>query len=165
MRISRPLERKLSDSLIGLRYSKLPPGGLRSKIRSTPEIPRMNSHALEQDTLVEREAVVPLAPRRAPMAVPDAVVASPEPAPPVVVQPLPSPPKADQAFVGVLSALTALLAARLLLLLSIAGAFVLAVMAARSESYLALAVMVAFCCLTTVPLTFLDVITHRRGGK
>ena len=71
----------------------------------------------------------------------------------------PAPPLAPDA------ALTSLLAARFLLLLSISGAFVLAVMAMRAESYAGLAVLVAYCTLTLLPLVALDVITHRRGGK
>lgn len=121
----------------------------------------MSSAASEQDTLVERESVVAL-PRRVPTA-----VAQPEPVrdpAPLAVQ-APPPPKADHAFVGVLAALASLLAARLLLLLSIAGAFVLALLATRSESYPGLAILVAFCLLTVVPLTYLDVVTHRRGGQ
>ena len=43
--------------------------------------------------------------------------------------------------------------------------FVLALLATRAESYPGLAILVAFCCLTVVPLVWLDVTTHRRGGK
>ena len=59
------------------------------------------------------------------------MVADPAPPPsPAVVQ---LAPKADRAFVGVLAALTSLLAARLLLLLAIAGALVLALLSIRAE--------------------------------
>lgn len=122
----------------------------------------MSSQSSEVPMSVERDGVVPL-PRR-----PTAVVTEPAPAPaapipqPVAVAP---PAQADRAFVGVLSALAALLAARLLLLLSIAGAFVLALLTVRAESYLGLAVLSAFCALTVIPMTYLDVVTHRRGGR
>jgi hypothetical protein len=122
----------------------------------------MSSAASAGEQLVEREAVVALAPRRA-------QTATPEPVPqafhaPSAVVPPPAPPQADRAFVGVLSAVTALLAARLLLLLAIVGAFVLAFAAQRAESYVGLAILVAFCCLTLIPMVYLDVVTHRRGG-
>ena len=96
-------------------------------------------------------------PRRvAPTAPPDTLP------PPIAAVP---PSRAEHAFVGVLTAVASLLAARLLLLLSIAGAFVLGLLASRSGSYVALATLVAFCCLTVLPMTYLDVQTHRRGGK
>jgi hypothetical protein len=117
----------------------------------------MSSAASVEEPSVERAEVVALVqPRRAQPAPPD-----PPPAPVVA----PPPPRADNAFVGVLAALASLLAARLLLLLSIAGAFVLAVMAVRDGSYIGLAVLVAYCSLTLLPLVWLDVVTHRRGGK
>jgi hypothetical protein len=97
---------------------------------------------------------VPLAPRRVP-------TVAPEPAP---VTP-PSPAKADHAFVGVLAALASLLAARLLLLLAVTFGFVLAVMAVRTDSYLGLALVGTFCGLTVLPLVWLDIVTHRRGGQ
>ena len=104
---------------------------------------------------MERESVVPLVrPQRAQAIADSPPAAAPQP-----------PPKSDHAFVGVLAALTSLLAARLLLLLSISGAFVLAVMAMQAQSYAQLAVLVSFCCLTVLPMTYLDVVTHRRGGK
>lgn len=122
----------------------------------------MSSAASDKDIFVEREAVVALAPRRP---APTAVAPEPAPAPPVSAPVAAPPPRADSAFIGVLAALATLLAARLLLLLSIAGAFVLALLAVRAESNGALAVLVAFCLLTVIPVVVLDVITHRRGGK
>jgi len=97
-----------------------------------------------------------------------AVAPEPPPAPPTVSPPVaaaPSPPKADHAFVGVLAALATLLAARLLLLLSVTFGFVLALIALRIDSYLGLAIVGTFCGLTVLPLVALDVVTHRRGGK
>ncbi len=121
-------------------------------------MPQTNLANSDEDSSVERESVIQLAPppRRAQPAPPD-----PPPAP-VAAAP---PPASDKAFVGVLTAVASLLAARLLLLLSIAGAFVLGLLASRSGSYVALATLVAFCCLTVLPMTYLDVQTHRRGGK
>ncbi len=118
----------------------------------------MSSAVAVEESSVEREGVVALVqPRRvAPTAPPDTLP------PPIAAVP---PSRAEHAFVGVLAALTSLLAARLLLLLSIAGAFVLGLLASRSGSYVALATLVAFCCLTVLPMTYLDVQTHRRGGK
>jgi hypothetical protein len=128
----------------------------------------------EPEPLVEREAVVVL-PRRAPQPAtpePAPVAYTPAPGPAhVAPQPPPAPPvavaptRADHAFVGVLGALASLLAARFLLLLSIGGAFVLAVMATRDASYVGLAILIAFCLLTVLPMTYLDVATTRRGGK
>lgn len=121
-------------------------------------MPQTNLANSDGDSLVEREQVVALVqPRRAPATAPE-----PSPSAPVATAP---PPRSDHAFVGVLAALASLLAARLLLLLSIAGAFVLAVMAVRDGSYIGLAVLVAYCSLTLLPLVWLDVVTHRRGGK
>ena len=117
--------------------------------------------SVEDTSTVLRESVVPLLPRRAPMAAPPELAPAPAP---VAVQQAPPPARADHAFVGVLAAMTALLAARLLLLLSILGAFVLAVMAMRSESYAGLAVLIAYCGLAVLPLVYLDVVTHRRGA-
>jgi len=56
----------------------------------------------------------------------------------------------------VLTVLTALLAARLLLLLAICGAFVLAVLAHSDASLVGLWVLIAYCCLTVIPMTALD---------
>lgn len=76
--------------------------------------------------------------------------------------PAPSQPRADAAFVGVLSVIVSLLAARLLLLLAVIGAFTLAFRAADNTG---LAVLVAYCVLTVLPLTALDIVTHQRGGR
>jgi len=115
---------------------------------------------------VEREGVVAVLPRRteqasnnqhqtqaAPQAAPQA-----PPAPPV------TPPR-DRAFIGVLTALTHLLAARFLLLLAVVGAFILAVMAMPNGGYPGLAILIAYCSLTVLPLVYLDIETHRRGAR
>lgn len=73
-----------------------------------------------------------------------------------------APSPADRAFVGTLAAITALLAARLLLLLAIVGGFLLAWRAGDTNG---LAVFIAYAILVVAPLVALDIITHRRGGK
>lgn len=100
---------------------------------------------------MEREGVVAVLPRA-------------KPAAPVEPAPHPPAPKAESALVGIMTAVAALLASRVLLLLALAGAFVLAVMAESDPSPLRLGVMIAFCLLTVVPFVTLDVIVHRRGG-
>jgi hypothetical protein len=118
-------------------------------------MPVANSSNSAEEASVERDGVVAVLPRqRAPTAAHE-----PPPTPPPVAH-----ARSDHAFVGVLSAVTSLLAARLLLLLSIGGAFVLAVMAMRDGGYAGLAVLISFCGLTVIPMTYLDVVTHRRGG-
>ena len=88
---------------------------------------------------------------------------------PVVTQaqnpPLPVPPpqsRADQAFVGTLAAIAAVLAVRLWLGLALIGAFVLAV---RSDGTAGWWVLVAYSLLTVIPLVALDIITRQRGGR
>lgn len=129
----------------------------------------MSSAAYEPGTSVEREAVVSLPPRRVPTVVPDPTPASASAPPPVqsTIQPMAVavPPRSDRAFVGVLGALASLLAARLLLLLSVTFGFVLAIMAVRSDSYLGLSIVGTFCGLTILPLVWLDIVVHRRGGQ
>lgn len=68
---------------------------------------------------------------------------------------------ADHAFIGTLTAIAAILASRLLLLLAVVGAFVLAV---RATDNTGLEVLVAYSVITVLPLVWLDVNT-RRGGK
>jgi hypothetical protein len=57
---------------------------------------------------------------------------------------------------GVLHAITSLLAVRLLLLLALMGAFVLAVMALRSGTYQAGGVLVAYAVLVVIPFVVLE---------
>ena len=70
-------------------------------------------------------------------------------------------PPADRAFVGTLSAIASLLAARLLLLLAVIGAFVLAI---RADGTPGLYVLISYCVLTVLPLVILDIVTRQRGG-
>jgi hypothetical protein len=88
------------------------------------------------------------------MATPEPIAAAPQQAAPVVA-------RADPAFIGTLSAIAAVLASRLILLLAVVGAFVLAMKAEGNAGWW---VLVAYACLTVLPLTVLDVITRQRGG-
>jgi hypothetical protein len=65
------------------------------------------------------------------------------------------------AFVGTLSAIAAVLASRLLLLLAVLGAFVLAVRSDPGIPY----VLIAYSVLTVLPLVILDSLVHLRGAK
>lgn len=67
------------------------------------------------------------------------------------------------ATLGVLQAIALLLAARALLMLSLIGAFVLALIASRSESSAALYVLIAYAVLIVLPLVYLAV-RERQGG-
>jgi hypothetical protein len=69
---------------------------------------------------------------------------------------------ADRAFVGTLTAIVAILASRFILLLATCGAFVLAM---KSDGNTGWWVLVAYACLTVLPLTALDVITRHRGAR
>lgn len=50
-----------------------------------------------------------------------------------------------------------ILGGRLLLLLAVLGSFVLGLLAMQRETYPALAVLVAYCCLTVLPLVWSSV--------
>jgi hypothetical protein len=67
--------------------------------------------------------------------------------------------------VGVLGAITALLAARFLLLLSIIGGFILANSAMATGTYTGLSILIAYAVLIVIPLVYLDIETHRRGAR
>ena len=130
---------------------------------------------------VEREGVVQVIPRArtlamvppsqsspppeppAPAAVPEPLQAPP-PIPPVLHRPAPAaaPTRADSAAVGVLTALASVLAARLLLLLSVIFGFVLAIFAMREQSLTSLSILVAYTLLTVIPLVYLDLKTRVR---
>src|SRR5574337_941760 len=68
------------------------------------------------------------------------------------------------AMLAAFRAISMILAVRLLLLLSIAGAFYLAVMAMDRLSNDSLLVLCAYCLLTVVPLVCLDIKGKRPGG-
>ena len=111
---------------------------------------------------VEREGVVPLV-RQQPTAPAEFAGFAPSRAPETATPPAQAArePIADRAFVGTLAAIGAILASRLILLLAFIGAFVLAMKADGTPGWW---VLVAYTCLTVLPLTVLDVITRQRGG-
>lgn len=91
------------------------------------------------------------------------------------VPPTPKPqtieaPSADaelgvyRAIASVLAASAAVLATRVILLLGLIGAFVLAVIAAESASWLTVAVLVAYAVLVLIPLVLLETRTNWLKG-
>lgn len=74
----------------------------------------------------------------------------------------PAPSRADSAAVGMLTALASVLAARLLLLLSVVFGFVLALYAMHEQSWASLAILGVYACLTVLPLVYLDLKTRVR---
>lgn len=61
-----------------------------------------------------------------------------------------------EAMVSIFGVLAFALSARLLLLLSLCGAFVLSIMAMNSQSYTSVGILVAYCFLTVIPLAYLE---------
>ena len=99
---------------------------------------------------VEREEVVPLAPR--PRLVQSTDQAPVEVAPPAA----PAPSRADQAFVGTLAAIGSVLAARLILMIAMLGGIALAVMALLNGSWTAVACLASYAMLILAPLVWLE---------
>lgn len=62
---------------------------------------------------------------------------------------------------GVIAGIAGLTATRVLLLLAVSGAFYLANIAATTQSYPSLAVLIAYAVLIVLPLVWLD--SHKRG--
>lgn len=71
---------------------------------------------------------------------------------------------AHVAILGVLRAIGIVLAVRLFLFLSLVGTFSLALIATRATDYLPLVVMIAYACLTTGPLAYLELKSRANGG-
>lgn len=71
---------------------------------------------------------------------------------------------ANVAILGVLRAIGIVLAVRLFLFLSLVGTFALALIATRATDYLPLTVMIAYACLTTGPLAYLELKGRTHGG-
>lgn len=69
-----------------------------------------------------------------------------------------------RAIASVIAASAAVLSTRLILLLGLIGAFVLAVMAARESSLIDLAILVAYAVLVLVPLVWLETRTTWSRG-
>lgn len=90
---------------------------------------------------------------------------TPKPIPPRI-----EPPTDDaqlgvyKAIAAVLAAGAAVLATRFILLLGLVGAFVLAVIAAESASWLTLGVLCAYAILVLIPLVLLETKTHWSKG-
>jgi len=72
-------------------------------------------------------------------------------------------PKTHDAMIAAFSGLGYALSARALLLLTLVGAFVLAVMAMQSQTNPALAVLIAYCLLTVVPVSYLEIMRRKQG--
>lgn len=79
------------------------------------------------------------------------------------VVPPPVPPKVvirrampDREILAAMNGLGALLAVRLMLALAVAGAFVLAYLAMRTPSVMAISVLVSYALTTVGPLTYLS---------
>jgi hypothetical protein len=84
-----------------------------------------------------------------------------QPTPDVALRPAAPPATADPKTLAiVLAAFTGLayaLSARALLLLTLVGAFVLAVMAERNQTQASLFVLIAYALLTVIPVCILEV--------
>jgi hypothetical protein len=63
---------------------------------------------------------------------------------------------------GAMVAIGMVLGSRLLLVMAVTGAFVLAMCAMREPSVLGLSIVGAFCVLTVIPLVMLDIRTRGR---
>src|ERR1700743_629562 len=90
---------------------------------------------------------------------------TPKPTPPRI-----EPPAEDHrlavysAIASVIAASAAVLATRVILLLGLVGAFVLAVIASESASWLTVAVLVAYAILVLIPLVLLETRTNWQKG-
>lgn len=69
----------------------------------------------------------------------------------------PPPSRKDSILLGVFQAIARILAVRFLLLLSLTGAFVLALGAMERQSWTGLAIMATYCLLTLIPLVWIEV--------
>lgn len=65
-------------------------------------------------------------------------------------------------IIAVIGALSRILSVRVYLFFVLIGAFILGLIAAEKETYVSLAVLVAYCALTVLPLCILDDRLHRR---
>ena len=69
-----------------------------------------------------------------------------------------------QAIASVLAASAAMLATRVILLLALVGAFILAVIASESASWLTLGVLGVYAILVLIPLVLLEIFTKWQKG-
>lgn len=115
---------------------------------------------------VERLAVEPIQsrPRRMLRAVEDAKAAVEEAQAvaatmPVIIE---RPPSLNDHIQAAFSAIARILAVKLQLLLTLLGAFVLALGAMAWQSQMGLAVLIAWCCLAVLPMVWLDYAGRQR---
>ena len=121
----------------------------------------MSSANSQNDSIteVERVGVRAIPPRLVQMPTPQSTSS------PVGPEPRPTPPpvtasRTDSAALGAFVAIGMVLAARWLLMLSVVGAFVLAIRAMENPTFPSLSVLCSFCVLTVLPLTYLDLKTR-----
>lgn len=69
-----------------------------------------------------------------------------------------------EAIVAAFTALGYALSARLILTLSLVGAFALGVMAMRTNTVLSMCILIAYCALTVVPAAALEILGKRPIG-
>lgn len=91
------------------------------------------------------------------MATPAETPPTEAPAQPIIVQRTGIP----EAIVAAFAALGYALSARLILTMSLLGAFVLGVMAMRAPSTMSLLVLIAYCALTVIPSAALELFGKR----
>ena len=82
-------------------------------------------------------------------------MAPPAPAPEPTLTAL--QPSTLDVVLAAFAALGYALSARALLLLSLVGAFVLSLMAISSQTLPALEVLIAYCCFTVIPVSYLEI--------
>lgn len=133
----------------------------------------MASSAISTQSTVERLGVepvaragsrrtihlLPLPEERTPETSEEAEVGEPTPAPDPKAFPVDTSAERlamYRAIASVIAASAAVLSTRLILLLGLIGAFVLAVMAAREASLIDLAILVSYAVLVLVPLIYLE---------
>lgn len=69
----------------------------------------------------------------------------------------PTPEKEYSAVLAAMKVAALILAVRFFLFLSLVGSFVLAILAHNSQSTVSEAIMVIYACVTTLPLTALEI--------
>lgn len=75
--------------------------------------------------------------------------------------PLPNPDKEYSAVLAAMQVAAKILAVRFFLFLSLVGSFVLAILAHNSQSTVSEVIMVIYACVTTLPLTVLEVVRKK----
>lgn len=75
----------------------------------------------------------------------------------------PSPEKEYSAVLAAMQVAAKILAVRFLLSLSLIGSFILAILAHNSQSQISEVIMVIYACVTTLPLTLIEIIGRKRG--